>query len=192
MNISVMGVVSWQSIKEDDKYLVSTFMEQLYGHNAGVIATILILWIAMASLFAVVLGYSRIPYAAAVDGNFFKIFSRLHTTKNFPYVSLLVLCGLGCIFSLLFKLVDVISSILAMRILVQFIGQAIGLTLLRNRLKNSEFPFRMWLYPVPVILSIAIWLFVFVSTGWFALWGSLIAAMGIAVYYIAEQLKKNQ
>jgi amino acid transporter len=191
MNISVIGVLPWQSIKADDKYLVSTFMEQLYGHTAGVIATILILWIAMASLFAVVLGYSRIPYAAAVDGNFFKAFSKLHPTKNFPYVSLLVLCGLGFVFSLLFKLVDVISSILAMRIIVQFIGQAVGLILLRKRLSSSEFPFKMWLYPLPVILSIAIWIFVFVATGWFALWGSLIAATGIGVYYITEHFRKN-
>ncbi|HWC54341.1 MAG TPA: APC family permease [Chitinophagaceae bacterium] len=191
MNISVMGVVPWQSVKEDDRYLVSTFMEQVYGHSAGIIITILILWISMASLFAVVLGYSRVPYAAAVDGNFFKIFSKLHPTKQFPYVSLLVLCSLGFIFSLLFKLADVINSILAMRILVQFIGQAVGIILLRRHFGTKDLPFKMWLYPLPVILSISIWLFVFVSTGLFALWGSLIALSGIAVYYIAKRFKEK-
>jgi amino acid transporter len=192
MNVSVMGVVPWHSVRADDKYLVSTFMEQLYGHKAGIIVTVLILWIAMASLFAVVLGYSRIPYAAAVDGNFFTVFSRLHPSKNFPHISLLVLCGLGFIFSLLFKLSDVISSILAMRILVQFIGQAIGLVLLRKRSGNAAaFPFKMWGYPLPVILSVCIWLFVFISTGRFALWGTLIAGAGIAVYFITSPLRKN-
>lgn len=191
MNISVMGVIPWQSVKADDKYLVSTFMEHIYGHKAGVVVTVLILWIAMASLFAVVLGYSRVPYAAAADGNFFKIFSKLHPTKQFPYVSLIVLCGLGFIFSLLFKLGDVISSILAMRILVQFVGQAVGIVLLRKRLGNSNLPFKMWLYPVPVLLSIAIWIFVFISTGLFALWGSLIAVGGIVVYYISKRFRAD-
>jgi len=187
MNISVMGVMPWQSVKEDDKYLVSTFMQNIYGHGAGVVVTVLILWIAMASLFAVVLGYSRVPYAAAVDGNFFKVFSRLHPTKNFPHISLLVLCGLGFIFSLLMKLVDVITSILAMRIIVQFIAQAVGVVLLRKKYGSEKLPFKMWLFPIPVILSIGIWIFVFAHTGWYALWGSLIAVAGVVVYYILKK-----
>lgn len=189
MNISVMGVIPWQIVKSDDKYMVSTFMELLYGHQAGVIVTVLILCIAFTSLFAVVLGYSRVPYAAAVDGNFFKPFARLHPTKNFPYISLIVLCALGFLFSVLFKrLVDVISAILAMRIIVQFIGQGVGVVLLRKKFGTNGLPFKMWLFPVPVVLSVLIWLFLFVSTGWFALWGSLIAVAGVIVYLIKNSI----
>jgi len=186
MNISVMGVIRWQSVLEEDKYLVSAFMENIHGHTAGVIVTVLILCIAFSSLFAVVLGYSRVPYAAAVDGNFFKIFSKVHPTKNFPYVSLIFLCALGFIFSLFMKLSAVISSILAMRILVQFIAQGIGVSLLRKRLGSKHLSFKMFLFPIPVILSIIIWLFLFVSTGWFALYGSLIALLGVMVYYLVR------
>jgi fructoselysine transporter len=189
MNISVMSVIPWTEVKPDEKHLVSIFMEHIYGQAGGTIVTVLILWIALASLFAVVLGYSRVPYAAAADGNFFKIFSRLHPTKNFPYISLIFLCSLGLIFSLLLKLGQVIDSILAMRILVQFIGQTVGLVLLRKRMGSKDLPFKMWLYPVPVFLSICIWLFVFISTGWFALWGSLIAAGGVIVFYISQNWK---
>ena len=189
MNISVMGVIRWQSVLEDDKYLVSAFMESLYGYKAGVIVTVLILCIAFSSLFAVVLGYSRVPYAAAVDGNFFTIFSRLHPTKNFPYVSLIFLCTLGFVFSLFMKLSQVISSILAMRILIQFIAQGIGVSLLRNRFGTKHLPFKMFLFPLPVIISICIWLFLFVSTGWFALWGSLIAFAGVIVYFLVRVQK---
>src|SRR5436190_20498895 len=112
MNISVMGVIPWQTVRADDKYLVSSFMEHVHGKQAGAFVTVLILCIALASLFAVVLGYSRVPYAAAVDGNFFKVFSKLHPTKNFPYISLIVLCSVGFLFSLFMKLGDVITSIL--------------------------------------------------------------------------------
>ncbi len=191
MNISVMGVIPWEVVKSDDKYLVSTFMQLIYGNQAGVIVTVLILCIAFSSLFAVVLGYSRVPYAAAVDGNFFKPFAKLHPTKNFPYVSLIVLCALGFVFSLLFKLADVISSILAMRIIVQFIGQGVGVSLLRKKFGTEGLPFKMWLFPMPVIISVAIWIFLFISTGWFALWGSLIAISGMVVYFIINSSKKS-
>jgi amino acid transporter len=141
----------------------------------------------MSSLFAVVLGYSRVPYAAAVDGNFFRIFSKLHPTKDFPYISLIVLCALGFLFSLVFKLENVIRAILAMRILIQFIGQAVGIVLLRKQYGSKNLPFKMWLFPIPVILSIAVWIFLIVSTGWFALWGFAIAIAGVIVYLIKEK-----
>ena len=192
MNISVMGVIPWQMVKADDKYLVSSFMHLLYGNVAATIVTVLILCIAFSSLFAVVLGYSRVPYAAAVDGNFFKPFAKLHPTKNFPYISLIFLCALGFIFSLLFKLTDVISSILAMRIIVQFIGQAVGVALLRKKFGTAGLPFKMFLFPLPIIISISIWIFLFISTGWFALWGSLIAVAGVIVYFIVGRSKKER
>ena len=189
MNISVMGVIRWQSVLEGDKYLVSAFMESIYGYKAGVVITVLILCVAFSSLFAVVLGYSRVPYAAAVDGNFFAVFSKLHPTKNFPYISLIFLCALGFVFSLFMKLSQVISSILAMRILIQFIAQGVGVVLLRNRFGSKHLPFKMFLYPAPVIISIVIWLFLFISTGWFALWGSLIALAGVIVYFAVRVRK---
>ena len=191
MNISVMGVIPWQSVKHDDKYLVSTFMQLIYGNVAGVVVTVLILCIAFSSLFAVVLGYSRVPYAAAADGNFFPVFAKLHPTKNFPYVSLMVLCALGFVFSLLFRLSDVISSILAMRIIVQFIGQAVGVALLRKKMGTKDLPFKMFLFPLPIIISIAIWIFLFSSTGWFALWGSLIAVAGAGVFFLTNKEKSS-
>lgn len=192
MNISVMGVIPWQAVKADDKYMVSTFMQLIYGQEAGFLVTVLILCIAFSSLFAVVLGYSRVPYAAAVDGNFFASFAKLHPTKNFPYVSLMVLCGLGFVFSLLFKMSDVISAILAMRIVVQFMAQGVGVILLRRKFGTGELPFKMWLFPVPVIISIGIWIFLFISTGWFALWGSLIAIAGIMVYLIKNRIAEKK
>lgn len=181
MNVSIVKTVPWQEAMQS-KFIVSTFIEKLYGATAAKVATALVLWIAFASLFAVMLGYSRVPYAAAVDGSFFKIFAKLHPTKAFPYVSLLFLGGVGFIFSLLFKLSDVISAILAMRILVQFIAQAIGVVLLRQRKGTPQLPYKMWLYPLPVIVSIAAWLFVLYSTGEFAKWGIGIAAVGVLVF----------
>jgi fructoselysine transporter len=191
MNISVMGVVDWHGVRADDRYLVSSFMEQVHGRQAGIIVTVLILCIAMSSLFAIVLGYSRVPYAAAVDGNFFRIFGKLHPDKKFPYVSLIFLCAAGFVFSLLIKLGDAITAILAMRILIQFIGQSVGVVLLRKQKGTAKMPFRMWLYPLPVVLSVIVWFFLFYKTGWFAIWGMGIALLGLLVYFISKAIKKT-
>ena len=190
MNISIAGVIPWQEAQKHD-FIVSIFIEKIYGVTAAKIATALVLWVAFASLFAVLLGYSRVPYAAALDGNFFKPFAKLHPTKNFPYISLLFIAGLGIIFSFSFSLKGVISAILAMRILIQFIAQSVGVVLLRKRREGNSLPFKMWFYPLPIIVSILIWLFVFISTGWFALWGSVMALTGIAVYFIKNNLERK-
>jgi fructoselysine transporter len=181
----------WQEAMKSN-FIVSTFMEKLYGTRAAVIATVLVLWIAFASLFAVVLGYSRVPYAAAADGHFFPAFAKLHPTKGFPYVSLLFLGGAGFVFSLLFKLGDVISAILAMRILVQFIAQSVGVVLLRKNPPAKQSYFKMWLYPLPVILSVWIWLFVFYSTGLFALLGLGLSLCGALVFFATKNLWRKK
>ena len=191
MNWSIVGVIPWQEAMHS-KFVISLFMKRIYGQHAANIATLLVLWIAFASLFAVVLGYSRVPYAAAADGNFFPIFARLHPRKDFPYISLLFVGGLGFCFSMILKLQDAINAILAMRILVQFVAQAVGVVLLRRRNGTKDLPFKMWLYPLPVILSIAIWLFVWYSTGIAALLGLFLAACGVVVYYVARDGWKRQ
>ncbi|MEO6456302.1 MAG: APC family permease, partial [Ginsengibacter sp.] len=197
MNISVTSVIPWQQIKHwqdsgQNTFVVSTFIERLYGITAAKVATIMILWVALASLFAVMLGYSRVPYAAAVDGAFFKIFSKLHPTKKFPYVSLLILAGFGLAFSLLFKMKDVIDGVLAMRIIVQFIAQGIGVMLLRKRNGKAQLPYRIPLYPLPVILAIIIWILIFLSTGWkIMLYFLMVLTSGLIAYLIKAKVQKN-
>jgi len=197
MNMSVSSVISWQEIKQwqdagINNFVVSTFIERLYGNTAANIATVMILWVALASLFAVMLGYSRVPYAAAIDGAFFKVFGRLHPTKNFPYISLLVLAGFAFVFSLLFKMKHVIDGILAMRIMVQFIGQAAGVILLRKRNGTKHLPYKMPLYPLPVILVIAMWLFIFYATGLTIILSFLVVfASGLIVYFVYAKLQKQ-
>jgi fructoselysine transporter len=191
MNISVASVIPWQRIM-DNEFVLSIFMKELMGNTAAQIITVLILWVAFASVFSATLGYSRIPYAAASDGAFFKVFARLHPTKGFPYISLLVLGGVAFIFSMLFKLKEVISAILAMRILIQFISQAIGLILLRRQRNASEFPYKMPFFPIPAILAILMWAALFVATGTtMMLSGLTVIAAGTLVYMIKARMNKE-
>ena len=191
MNISVVSVIPWQQAKES-QFLISLFMQKLAGPLAAKIVTALILLVAFASVFSATLGYSRVPYAAAADGAFFKIFARLHPRGNFPYISLLFLGGTAFIFSLLFKLSEVISAILAMRILVQFIAQAIGLLILRKARSKTDFPWRMPFFPWPVYLAVALWGGILVATGLNLFLGGLVAiSIGVVVYMVKARLRKE-
>lgn len=191
MNISVTSVIPWEEAK-DSQFVISVFMQRLAGDTSAFVVTCLILWVAFASVFSATLGYSRIPYAAAADGAFFKIFAKLHPTRQFPHVSLLFLGALAFIFSLLFRLSDVISAILAMRILVQFIGQAIGLLVLRRKHGNKIFPYQMPFFPVPVYIAILLWIGILISTGpKMVLTGLLVIITGMIVYFIKAKRNKE-
>jgi len=183
MQISILGVVPWREA-QNSPFIVSTFVERLYGPHAAQAATWMVLWIALASVFSVLLGYSRVPYSAALDGNFFPIFGRLHPTKHFPYVSLLVLGGLAFLFSVTLTLKTAIASILAMRLLVQFIGQAVGVILLRKRWGSARLPFKMWLYPLPAVLTMFGWAWLFWQTGTVRKWGLAEIALGTLAFLI--------
>src|SRR3954464_11969108 len=127
INLSIIGVVPWRTfvpaaVHPESNFIVSIFMEKIYGSKIATVFTLMILWTAFGSVFALLLGYSRIPYAAARDGYFFKIFARLHPTHGFPYVSLILLGVLSIVLGFV-SLGMVIDALVTMRILVQFIGQ---------------------------------------------------------------------
>lgn len=188
MNISVASVLPFEVITQS-KYVVSEYIKTLYGEKAGAIVTVLILMVAFASLFSATLGYSRIPYAAAQNKSFFNFFNKVHPTLHFPHRSLLVLGGIAFVFSLLFRLKEVIDAILAMRIMIQFIGQAVGLLLLMKRKGKSFFPWRMPLYPIPLILAILIWGGIFFSTGQkMMMSGITVTALGLIAFFVAKKM----
>jgi fructoselysine transporter len=191
MNISVVSVIPWQQAK-NSPFVISLFMRQLAGPMAANIVTGLVLLVAFASVFSATLGYSRVPYAAAADGAFFKIFAKVHPKGNFPYVSLLFLGGIAFVFSLLFKLSDVISAVLAMRILVQFIAQAIGLLLLHKARSSDKFPWRMPFFPWPVYVAVILWGAILIATGLTLFIGALITiSTGACVYFIKARVNKE-
>jgi fructoselysine transporter len=183
MQTSILGVVPWREA-QNSPFLASLFVERLYGPGAARVVTGMVLWIAMASVFSVLLGYSRVPYSAALDGNFLPVFAKVHPTKHFPHISLLLLGGLAFTFSLTLKLKTAIAAILAMRLLVQFIGQAVGVMLLRKRWGSQRLPFKMWLYPVPAVLTMLAWAWLFWHTGTVRKWGILEIVLGVIAFLV--------
>lgn len=193
LSFSFVSVVPWREMVEVGtpayNAVASVFMGRIYGPWGAIAITILILFTAFASVFALMLGYSRIPYAAALDGAFFRWFGVLHPQGEFPHRSLALIGGL-CVIASFFELGQIIPALMLARILVQFVGQIIGLFILRRYRPEVNRPFRMWFYPAPAVLALVGWLYVFSSPavqpgGWkFMLYAFGTIAAGLFAYYL--------
>lgn len=164
MTIVILGMIPWQEVRES-RTVASVFIERTFsdpdtGRVAGIVMTGLILFVAAASLYATILGYSRVPYAAARDGDFFKAFAHVHATKRFPDVSLVTIAIVSIPFCF-FSLGQLVSWLIQVQVLLRFIWQCAAVILLRRYRKDIPQPFTMWFYPWPAVLSGALWLFIF-------------------------------
>ena len=181
MNMTIIGVVPWREAVQS-KFIVSDFIQRIHGSVAAQWATGLILFTTFASLFAVLLGYSRVPYAAAVDGRFFAAFGKLHRTRNFPAFSLLFF-GATSALACLLDLADLLTALIVIQIMVQFMAQVVAVTLIRRNRPDIERPFRMWLYPWTSVVAFGGWAFILAASELkFILWGVALLIAGILAY----------
>ena len=183
MNLAIIGVVPWREAMASEN-IASLFMERLFGRNVAVGFTVLVVWTALASLFSATLGYSRIPFAAAREGDFFPVFATLHPRGQYPVVSLVALSALTAVFCF-FSLDKVIAAAVSVRIVVQFIGQIVALHLLRTTRPDVPMPFRMWLYPLPSLVALAGWLFVWSTSARDVMLAGLgVLALGVIAFFV--------
>ena len=186
MNLSILGVLPADQIIHSNA-VVASYMQALYGVRYARAADILVLVAAFASVFTILLGYSRIPFAAAKEGEFFSIFARLHPTKDFPYISLLILGGLSACACML-SLDTLISLVIVIQTMVQFIAQCVAVVLLRKRhASQPRSTFKMPLYPLPVAIALLGWLFVLISSGA----RNMLLALAITLAGVAAFLYKS-
>ena len=198
MNTSILGVVPWRELKSaadsDSRfYVVSTMMQRLYGPRAGAVAAVLIMWTAFASVFSLLAGYSRIPFAAARDGNYFAAFARLHPRGQFPSVSLLAM-GLVAAAACFLALSDLIKLLVIVRVLTLFLPQTIGVMILRRRRPDLPRPFRMWLYPLPALVATAGFLYIAVrrpNAMRELRVAAIIIAAGVVLYLIRSAMRNE-
>jgi amino acid transporter len=161
LQIGVLGAAPWQEIGKSFS-AASLVLQLTWGTTAAKILTVLIIITAFASVFTGLLGGSRVPYEAARDRLFLSWFGKLHPRLNFPTVGLVVMGVLTAIASL-FSLATVINMFIAVIVIVQAVAQIFALFVLRRRQPNLNRPYKQWLYPVPSILALAGWIYVYVS-----------------------------
>ncbi len=191
MNLCILAVIPWREMLQAGHnntglYVVSLFMQRIYGAWAAWLVTGLVIVTAFASVFSLMLGYSRVPYAAALDGNYFRVFAKVHPVHRFPHVSLLALGVVAAAFCFL-RLRDAIAALVVIRLILQFLVQAVGLIVFRVTRPEVVRPFRMWLYPVPALVAIAGFLFIlFNRENWQKeiRYAVVILLAGLAIYMI--------
>lgn len=188
--IGVLGVMPWQNIGSSN-FFASLVLEQTWGKVAASVFTVAIVVTAFGSIFTGLLGGSRVPYEAAKDKLFLPWFGKLHPRLHFPTVGVLVMGVITAVGSL-FDLSDVIAMLTAVFVLIQAIAQIAALTVLRRRQPNLPRPYKQWLYPVPSIIALIGWVFIYTQTGWLDIWLSLawLAAgtIAFAIWAKAEQV----
>ena len=189
MNLSILGTIPWQQ-GQHSKAIVADYMQALYGRRSGLFVSVLILIASWGSVFAILLGYSRIPYTAATDGHFFKPFARLHPRKKFPSTSLLVIGGLSAV-ACLVSLADLISVLIVVQTMTQFIPQCIAAIRLHRKNQSIREVFRMPCFPLPAIVALVGWSYIVLSSKMLHLFiGIAMSVLGAAVYLL--QASKRQ
>jgi len=158
--------------------LVAEIARSAFGQWAGYIVAALVMWTAFASVFSLLLGYSRVPFAAAQSGNYFRFLAAIHPRHGIPHRSLVALGLVACIFCF-FTLEQVITMLVITRILLQFFLQHVGVMLLRVKRPDLDRPFRIPFYPLPPLLAMAGFVFILVNRS--RALGGLAVAAGIAV-----------
>jgi amino acid transporter len=195
LQIGIVGVVPWRSLLDahgvptvQSQYVGSFVVERTWGRTAAVGVTILVLVTAFASVYGNLLGFSRIPFAAARDGAFIPAFAKLHARKEIPHVALFAVGALSLVASL-FTLDQVIAFLTAGIVLVQGIAQ-IG-ALIRLRVQMGEAPFRMPAYPIPALVALVGWTLAFIYTGFTAIaLGVGWLLIGACVFLIAARARR--
>lgn len=189
----VLGAIPWQTfvpladgtLPPLGQHLASAIVERVFGAPAAAGITVLILVTAFASVYGVLLSASRIPYAAAIDGLFLRPFGHLHERHRFPDVSLVVMGAIALV-ACFFTLDQVISALTTAIVLVQSIAQIVALFVMRVR--GVRAPYRMWLYPLPALIALVGWAYIFCSAGLVAIvFGVLVVSAGAGVYVVTRR-----
>lgn len=182
MNAALLASLPWREIAAT-KHVAAAVVEAAFGPWAGRLVALVILWTAFASVFALMLANSRVLYAAARDGHFFAVFARVHPVDRFPWAALGALGAVALAFTLL-DLRSVITYLMVIRATVQFMGQNVGLALLRRREPAPAGAYRMPLYPLPSLVALAGWVFIFATSQAALKVGFAFLATGVLAFLI--------
>ena len=176
LQIGVLGVVNWHDMLNPNSIasqsVASAVLQDTWGKNAADVVTVLILITAFASVFTGLLGGSRVPFDAARDGVFFKSFGRLHPKHHFPVLGLLAMgvvttagfliarhVGSSAAHPPLSVLITLLTTVM---VIIQSFAQIAAVVVLRKRQPNLKRPYKMFLYPLPLVIA---------GIGWAVIYG---------------------
>ncbi|MEU9691478.1 APC family permease [Amycolatopsis japonica] len=167
LQLGVLGSVPLEELKNATS-VASTVLEQAWGTGAAKVITVFIVIAAIGSVFAGLLGGSRVPFEAARDKVFLPVFAKLHPKLNLPTAGVLTMGAIAAIGSL-FTLTAVINAAVTVLVLIQSLAQVAAIVVLRRRRPELERPYRQWLYPIPTIIALLGWVYIYFSATWLSI-----------------------
>ncbi len=189
LQIGVLGSVPLDELKSASS-VASTVLEQAWGSGVARVVTVLIVVAAIGSVFAGLLGGSRVPFEAARDKVFLPVFGTLHPRLNLPTAGVLAMGAITIVGSL-FTLTTIINAAVATLVIIQSLAQVAAIIVLRRRQPDLPRPYRQWLYPVPTIVALAGWIYIYISATWLSIGLSLcwiaIGCVAFLIYAKAER-----
>jgi amino acid transporter len=191
MSVVIIGTIPWREAAVSHA-VVSEFIGKLYGARAASVMTCLILIATLAGIFTMSLGYSRVLYAAGAEGNFFKAFGRVHPKGRFPTFAVVATNAMAvplCWFSL----ERLISAMMIIQIVFQFIPQIFAVFAIRKYRKEIKRPYGMWLYPVPALIALAGWIYVASTPEQRQYLGTavILLLLGLGAYFLRARAVKS-
>ena len=188
LQIGVLGSIPLEELKNATS-VASSVLEQAWGSGTARAITVLIVVAAIGSVFAGLLGGSRVPFEAARDKVFLPVFGRLHPKLHLPTAGVVTMGAITIIGSL-FTLTTIINAAVATLVIIQSLAQVAAIVVLRRRQPNLHRPYRQWLYPVPTIIALVGWVYIYISATWLSIGLSLgwilIGVIAFLVYARAE------
>ncbi|MBN3453135.1 APC family permease [Mycolicibacterium sp.] len=190
LQVGVLGSVPLDELKTATS-VASSVLAQAWGNTTAQVITVLIVIAAIGSVFAGLLGGSRVPYEAARDKVFLPVFGRLHPTLNLPTAGVLTM-GVITIIGSLFTLTTIINAAVATMVIIQSLAQVAAIVVLRRRQPNLPRPYRQWLYPIPTVIALVGWIYVYVSAAWSSIVLSLCwIAVGVVAYLVYARAERT-
>lgn len=191
MSMVIIGTIPWREAAVS-RAVVSEFIGKVHGPRAAAVMTCLILAATLGGIFTMILGYSRILFAAGAEGNFFKVFGRVHPAGHFPTVSLLAINVLAIPLCWL-SLERLLSALMIIQIVFQFIPQVLAVFAIRRYRKNIQRPYGMWLYPLPALVALVGWIYVAATPAQRQFLGTAVVLwlLGLAAYFLRARVVRS-
>lgn len=196
-NYGIMRVLPHETmvkmINSGDVYLGTAVARQVLGSTGAMVIAIGMILAMFGSLNGMTLAFPRMYYAMAKEGHFFQSFGRLHPVHRTPVTAIIVQCVISCALVLMRNL-DQLTNLVVLSSMLFNVLVIIAVPILRRKYPHIERPYKVWFYPVSVIIVSAIFIGLLIQgavndpVNGFA--GLLVPAAGAVVYWIFD--RKNE
>ena len=185
INIAYFYVLTPSEVASSER-LAANMMAHLYGQTAAAAVSVAVLISIFAALNGSILTGSRVPYAMARDGLFFKSAAKVHPKFLTPGNSVIMLCLWSSVV-VLSGWFDDLYNFVIFGSWILYLMTALSVFVLRRKMPDLVRPYRTIGYPVVPVLFVAVAGFLLLSTLQTrpreSLMGLFLMGLGVPFYY---------